>query len=114
MGKFVESGKPLTKFKGEEEYAFMWWDIRDLFLDRIKNHTIDEIFQYISGYFYRQNIDKYQRIKALEAMLQEVANYLDKHADIVDSPDGGPVPNKAMALAQDIDRLMDDKKVKRK
>ena len=55
-------------------------DIMKLFLERLNNHTLSEVCKYIAGYFYRKQIASFnkikeqsERIKELEAALQEIA-----------------------------------------
>jgi len=55
-------------------------DIMQLFLERLNNHTLSEVCKYIAGYFYRQQINNFNklkeradRIEKLEAALREIA-----------------------------------------
>jgi len=38
-------------------------DIMQLFLERLNNHTLSEVCKYIAGYFYRQQIANFNKIK---------------------------------------------------
>ena len=38
-------------------------DIMKLFLERLNNHTLSEVCKYIAGYFYRQQLASFDKIK---------------------------------------------------
>jgi hypothetical protein len=38
-------------------------DIMQLFLERLNNHTLSEVCKYIAGYFYRQQINNFNKLK---------------------------------------------------
>ena len=38
-------------------------DIMKLFLERLNNHTLSEVCKYIAGYFYRQQINHFNKLK---------------------------------------------------
>lgn len=48
-----------------------------------------------------------QRIADLEAILQDVLEYLEGQIDVVDGVEGIPAPNKAMSLALEIQLTLD-------
>ena len=46
------------------------------------------------------------RIKKLTDALEECAEYFDDHSDVIDGPDGQPLPNKEMKLLQMIEEAL--------
>jgi hypothetical protein len=52
--RLTKDGKlPQVRSMPEEAYR-MAADIEDLFIERLPNHTLSEVCQYIAGYIYRQ------------------------------------------------------------
>ena len=47
------------------------------------------------------------RIKILEAALQECHDFIENYADVVDGDDGFPEPNQAMALLGVINKALE-------
>ena len=47
------------------------------------------------------------RIQELTAYLQEALEFIDNESDVVDGDDGQPQANQAMALASEIERVLD-------
>lgn len=61
-------------------------DIMQLFLERLNNHTLSEVCKYIAGYFYREQIANFnkmkqaaERIKKLEEALEPFAKWADAY-----------------------------------
>jgi hypothetical protein len=47
-----------------------------------------------------------ERIKKLEAALEECREYLEGQSDVIDGPHGAPLPNRAMQLHSMIDETL--------
>jgi len=56
--KLTKDGKLPRVRSMPEEAARMAADIEGLFLERLPNHTLREVCQYIAGYIYRQKKTK--------------------------------------------------------
>lgn len=50
--------------------------------------------------------DALQHILVLMAVLERCATYFDNHSDMSDGPDGKPVPNEAMGLLSEIEKVL--------
>ena len=78
-------------------------EIMRLFLDRLNNHTLHEVCEYIAGYFYRQQIANFGRIKLLEGLLKEANDLLTQYTHIVEGHDELPDENAVLLLMDKIE-----------
>lgn len=78
-------------------------EIMRLFLDRLRNHTLHEVCEYIVGYFYRQQIANFGKIKRLEGLLQESHDLLTQYTYTVEGHDKLPDENAVLSLMDKIE-----------
>ena len=81
-------------------------EIMRLFVDRLRNHTLHEVCEYISGYFYRQQIASFGRIKRLEGLLQESHDLLTQYTHIVEGHDELPNEEAVLSLMDQIEAAL--------
>ena len=55
---------------------------------------------------YPTHDDALRYILELHAVLDECATYFDNHSEVMDGPDGQPVPNEAMTLLTAIEKVL--------
>lgn len=82
------------------------YEIMRLFSDRLRNHTLQEVCEYIAGYFYRQQITSFGRIKRLEGLLQESHDLLTQYTHIVEGHDELPNEEAVLSLMDQIEAAL--------
>lgn len=55
---------------------------------------------------YPTHDDALRYILELSEVLEKCADYFDNHSDVSDGPDGQPVPNEAMSLLSEIEKVL--------
>jgi len=77
-----------------------------LFLDRLRNHTLQDVCEYIAGYFYRQQIANFGKIKRLEGLLQESHDLLTQYTHIVEGHDELPDEDAVLVLMDKLEAAL--------
>lgn len=54
----------------------------------------------------------YRNFDAVKEALEDVEDYFDNRADVIDGEDGQPMPNKEMKLLQTVRAILDELKEK--